>query len=125
MPPDRLRKSDSRALAREARSRRVRRSWKTRSRSSGEATRHRNKPAEPARLGHKMRESRDFSRFEHRKIRTEVCPSGSLGPQTPAPGNLIRFVEYFHGAGQQENLEAGSYAAHGRTGSDPFTSSSD
>src|SRR5689334_7666965 len=51
-----------------------------------------------------MRESRDFSRFEHRKIRTEVCPSGSLGPQTPAPGNLIRFVEYFHGAGQQENL---------------------
>src|ERR1051325_8308393 len=41
----------SKTLAREARSRRVRRSWKTRSRSSGEATRHRNKPAEPARVG--------------------------------------------------------------------------
>src|SRR5260221_9363386 len=75
-------------------------SWKTRSRSATETKTHRNEPARPVPAASSAGKTRDPPATE-----AEMLFSWVAGAPTPAPGNLIRAVEDFHGAGRQGNLE--------------------
>src|SRR5438067_7063939 len=98
MRPDRLRGSDSRALAREARSRRALQSLEDQITIVASSYEPQKQPARPAPVAPQHGIDARPGKPEGRE-NSLVCLSGP----NPEDGNLIRFVEDFHGAGRQGN----------------------